>query len=209
MRVPITMTIFAVGAAIGTAIVAGPRILDARQVNASADQLTTGAAPGTPVPAPSRAPASGAPLPGTRSPSAADPGDDQSLLPDAAAVNLRHKVSGECLDSNNAGEVYLLPCNGGAFQQWKVKENKDGTRVFRDVATGRCLENRQRGQTTPLFTAVCDGNKFQNWFFITEPGLVSLQNDTTRLCMWNAPRPVNTVRCKAGEDDLWWTVSIT
>jgi hypothetical protein len=137
------------------------------------------------------------------------PGQEQSLLPDAATVSLRHKLTGECLDSNNTGEVYLLACNGGAFQQWQVKENKGGTRVFRDVATGRCLENRERGQTTPLFTGACDGNNFQNWSFITEPGLVSLQNDTTRLCMWNSPRPVNTVRCKAGAPDLWWTVSIT
>jgi hypothetical protein len=190
--------------------VTGPRILDSRQANAGADRLTAGTA-AHPAPSRSTAPPSGAASPAAPSPGATGaqgPADEQSLLPDAATVNLRHKISGECLDSNGAGEVYLLGCNGGAFQRWKITANKDETRVFRDVATGRCLENRERGETTPLFTAPCDGNKFQKWFFITEPGLVSLQNDTTRLCMWNAPRPTNTVRCKAGQDNLWWAVSI-
>ncbi|MDQ1656055.1 MAG: hypothetical protein QOD41_1138 [Cryptosporangiaceae bacterium] len=211
MRLPITMTIFAVGAAVGTAIVAGPRLLDSREANPGADRLTAG----SPAPPRQSAGVPDSPPPirpsGTPSPSETGPAGEQSgaALPDAATVVLRNKVSRECLDSNPAGEVYMLPCNGGQFQLWNIKDNKDGTRAFKDTATGRCLENRERGDSTPVFTGACDGNKFQKWYFITEPSLVSLQNDTTRLCLWDAPRPASSVRCEGSRDELWWEVAIT
>lgn len=211
MRVPIAMTIFAVSAALGTAVVTGARVLESR--NVAADQLTAGVANTIPASGPPRTPRSAAPpssAPASSNETGADATDNPDLLlPGGATVNLRHKISGECLDSNSAGEVYFLRCNGGDYQRWKITAKSGDIRIFTDLATGRCLENLERGQTAPLLTARCDGNKFQNWFFITEPGLVSLQNDTTRLCMWNSPRPPNTVACKHGQDNLWWAVSIT
>jgi hypothetical protein len=42
-----------------------------------------------------------------------------------------------CLDSNYNGDVYTLPCNGGAFQQWWIGASFE----LCDYQTGRCLQS--------------------------------------------------------------------
>ncbi|MEU2616455.1 RICIN domain-containing protein [Micromonospora sp. NPDC007271] len=46
--------------------------------------------------------------------------------------------TGLCLDSNSAGDVYAISCNGGAYQRWYLAGT--GGRQIRNAATERCLD---------------------------------------------------------------------
>jgi hypothetical protein len=59
------------------------------------------------------------------------------------SVSTRINVAtGRCLDSNAAGKVYTLPCNGGANQKWRTIspgwDDYDWLQI-ENVATGMCL----------------------------------------------------------------------
>jgi hypothetical protein len=64
--------------------------------------------------------------------------------------------TGRCLDSDSAGDAYTLPCNGGAYQGWKLQ----GTN-FVDQQTGRCLDSNDAGDA---YTQPCNGGNYQNWY---------------------------------------------
>ena len=75
-----------------------------------------------------------------------------------------------CLDSNFAGEVYGIPCNGGGYQRWWW--NYKGTwyiswygksyDVYEIVnkATGRCLD----ANGADVYTLACNGGNYQRWY---------------------------------------------
>ena len=65
-----------------------------------------------------------------------------------------------CLDSDYAGNVYGLGCNGGFFQSWEWVWT---TQEFRNTQTGRCLDSNYNGQ---VYTLPCNGGRFQKWAFI-------------------------------------------
>jgi hypothetical protein len=83
-------------------------------------------------------------------------------------------VGAYCLDSNAAGNVYVLPCQvpGNKFQDWSWTEWKGGTAQqgyyyfysIHDQATGRCLDSNAAGQ---VYTNPCQapGNEFQDWYW--------------------------------------------
>jgi hypothetical protein len=48
--------------------------------------------------------------------------------------------NGGCLDSNAAGKVYSIGCNGGGYQRWYMIWMPDNTHfAFRNNATNQCL----------------------------------------------------------------------
>lgn len=66
---------------------------------------------------------------------------------------LKHKQSGNCLDSNGK-ELYILGCNGGDFQKW----NRDGD-LLKHRKSGNCLDSN--GDKTYILG--CNGGDFQKW----------------------------------------------
>lgn len=74
----------------------------------------------------------------------------------AAPINILHASTRTCLDSNSAGHVYTLQCNGGRNQQW---DNYTPGK-FRNVGTGRCLAGSNGGSA---YTTDLCGNAATNW----------------------------------------------
>ncbi|MFJ8186586.1 RICIN domain-containing protein [Streptomyces sp. NPDC096105] len=71
--------------------------------------------------------------------------------------SIRNLISFLCLDSNSAGDVYMLQCNGGTYQQWSV----DGQNRRVNKQTGRCL-----ARTTGTYfvrTEVCSSTNRHQW----------------------------------------------
>lgn len=61
-----------------------------------------------------------------------------SQLWDRRGSSIYKAHTNQCLDSNFAGEVYYMECNGGDHQKWHYLSADGGVRV-RNVATGRYL----------------------------------------------------------------------
>ncbi|MEX5631802.1 RICIN domain-containing protein [Parafrankia sp. FMc2] len=51
-----------------------------------------------------------------------------------------NRATGMCLDSNNAGHVYVMPCSSSrAYQNWRLVDLGGGLFSFVNQPTGRCL----------------------------------------------------------------------
>jgi len=79
---------------------------------------------------------------------------------------------GRCLDSNEAGSAYGIPCNGGGYQRWDFnyqgqmwdsyyQQTWDVYEII-DRQTGRCLD----GDGVNGYTNPCNGGAYQRWFMI-------------------------------------------
>jgi hypothetical protein len=86
------------------------------------------------------------------------------MLPVSGALNhgeytIRNAWTGQCLDSNTSGNLYVLPCNGGNYQVWTMGPIGTGPSQFRDFQTGLCLDSGNGGHTQS-----CNGGFYQQWY---------------------------------------------
>lgn len=104
-----------------------------------------------------------------------------------------------CLDSNTAGNVYTLGCNGGNFQNW-IFAGSGRTSTLRNVSTGFCLDSNTSGN---VYTLRCNGGNFQNWQVGGSGGRVV--NVATGLCLdSNTAGRVYTLQCNGGNFQNWY-----
>ncbi|MEV7386911.1 MULTISPECIES: RICIN domain-containing protein [unclassified Streptomyces] len=70
--------------------------------------------------------------------------------------------NGKCLDSNSNGDVYLLDCNGGNYQEWyEIHDSADADWILKDKATGLVLDT---GGTGGVYTDTEDDFQLaQRW----------------------------------------------
>ncbi|MFI2432045.1 RICIN domain-containing protein [Streptomyces sp. NPDC018693] len=73
---------------------------------------------------------------------------DLSQLWDRTGARIKRAYSNQCLDSNNAGHVYWLECNGGNYQNWDYNRAVDGWVYVKNRQTGRSLVLNGSGYMT-------------------------------------------------------------
>lgn len=88
---------------------------------------------------------------------------------------IRNWATGRCLDSNRAGSVYTLGCNGGNYQKWRIQPVGRSTAGnlelltywVKNAETGLCLT----ADASSVYTSWCDANnQYQRWHFPSYEG---------------------------------------
>ncbi|MCA1706877.1 MAG: RICIN domain-containing protein [Actinobacteria bacterium] len=110
-----------------------------------------------------------------------------ALPPQGRLMRWVNNVTGQCLDSNHAGQVYTLPCQPfNQYQKWYVGRNNH---TLVNFATGRCLDSNYAGR---VYTLPCNGGNYQNWEHVWPSHLQDLQ---TQRCLGVNGRSVYAQPC--------------
>ena len=72
---------------------------------------------------------------------------------------LINRATGRALDSNENGDVYAIPQNGGAYQKWYIYGDGD-TFDLTNVQTGRVLDSNNDGE---VYTLPNNDGNHQRW----------------------------------------------
>ncbi|WP_414167515.1 RICIN domain-containing protein [Streptoverticillium reticulum] len=64
-----------------------------------------------------------------------------------------------CLDSSDAGRVYMNPCNGGKYQMWRQIKTSKGWQII-NVATNKALDSSDGGK---VYTKPINTGSYQLW----------------------------------------------
>ncbi|GAA1926850.1 RICIN domain-containing protein [Streptantibioticus ferralitis] len=90
------------------------------------------------------------------------------------SVQLKDQNDGQCLDSNNSGDLYVLNCNGGNYQRWDVTSYAGNVGNYydrvqiRNRQTGRCLRvDRMHMALDPVWS---------NWHYVGKTGSCDYQD---------------------------------
>jgi hypothetical protein len=134
------------------------------------------------------------------------PAPAQAHNPAGIVVNGR---MGGCLDSNQAGDVRVLPCETGSDQSWFLSRR---LRRLVNVETLRCLDSNRRGK---VFTTRCSASRSQIWtlrytFQTSKHGarINWLDPWTGNLCLTTGRRgSVYMQACRSGSMAQSWYVS--
>jgi serine/threonine-protein kinase len=133
-------------------------------------------------------------------------------LADANSVSImRSWATGVCLDSNYDGAAYVLPCNGGNFQNWYIdwghKVDDEGHYLveLRDNETDLCLDvTTTSTSAAPLTTAPCDwGNSAEVWVWYGNPTVGQYHNEVSGACLDNNGAALYTLACNEGGNQDW------
>ncbi|MET7745519.1 ricin-type beta-trefoil lectin domain protein [Streptomyces sp. NPDC005385] len=128
-----------------------------------------------------------------------------SASPQADSVQtFRNPLTNGCLDFNRVDRVRSFPCNGGAWQQWRVHVWADNTRRLQNVATGYCLTYNGLGGDTVDAASVCDASTTESWY-IQYPriGGIAFQNQYQGGCV-SATHGVYVTSCDTNDPAQNW-----
>ena len=85
----------------------------------------------------------------------------------------------QCLDSDDAGDVYTASCDGSNYQVWQLTSNGN----LQDAQTGLCLTY----SFVDVYTAQCTSSLFwkQNWTYSTAgvPASIGIFGDGNEWCL--------------------------
>lgn len=97
----------------------------------------------------------------------------------AVTFTLHNVATGHCLDSNstgnNSGNAYMLPCNGGNYQNWYYLGSAfGGAYLLVDAQTGLCLI--PTGSTSIGTTGCNSYDGYDSWYPVSVNGHTRYDN---------------------------------
>ncbi|MDJ1645432.1 RICIN domain-containing protein [Streptomyces pakalii] len=109
-------------------------------------------------------------------------------------------ATGSCLDDSYEFGLRGFGCNGGPWQQWRVRVwSEDATRQLENVATKECLYD----DGVTLDTRRCDSSRQQSWFAHKNGDRVVFENQATGECLDDSEYGLRTIVCSHNTHQKW------